>query len=134
MEPFFVKASAPRSYEKLVFLVVDDFDTMRKITINQLQQLGAECCVSAKDGKEALALLKSQHIDVVLSDWNMPVMSGLELLRAIRADEELFKLPVIMITAEVERSRVEEAIATGVTSVLLKPYSPMQLMAKVEKH
>jgi len=114
-------------------LVVDDFEAMRKVTINQLRQLGAERIESARNGAEALRLLKNQHFDVVLSDWNMPVMTGVELLQAMRADEKLFAIPFVLITAEAERKRVEEAIALGVTSMLLKPYSPKQLAQRLEK-
>jgi two-component system sensor histidine kinase/response regulator len=118
--------------KNLVFLVVDDFETMRRVTINQLRQLGAEKILIAKDGLEALRLLKSQTVHVVVSDWNMPVMNGLELLKKIRSDEKLFTLPFLMITAEAERHRVEEAVACGVTSLLLKPYSANQLRLRLE--
>lgn len=114
-------------------LVVDDFEAMRKVTSNQLRQLGVERITAAKDGAEALRYLKSQSFDLVLSDWNMPVMTGIELLKAMREDPKLFALPFVMITAEAERHKVEEAIGAGVTSMLLKPYSPKQLMQRVEK-
>lgn len=114
-------------------LVVDDFEAMRKVTINQLRQMGVERIESARNGAEALRLLKGQHFDVVLSDWNMPVMTGVELLQAMRADEKLFAIPFVLITAEAERKRVEEAVAMGVTSMLLKPYSPKQLAQRLEK-
>lgn len=117
----------------LTILVVDDFDAMRRITVNQLRQLGAENILTAKDGRDGLRILKSQPVSLVLSDWNMPVMSGLELLKAMREDPKLLGLPFIMITAEAERPRIEEAIACGVTSMVLKPFSPRQLMARVEK-
>lgn len=123
----------PSLNRPLTFLVVDDFESMRRVTSDQLRQLGAEKIMTARDGKEALRLLKSLHVDMVLSDWNMPVMSGLELLKAVRADAKLFALPFIMVTGEAERPRIEEAIACGVTSMILKPYSPAQLMARVEK-
>jgi hypothetical protein len=123
----------PTLDKSLSFLVVDDFEAMRRVTVNQLRQLGAEKIVTAKDGKEALRVLRSQAIHVVLSDWNMPVMSGLELLRVMRSDDKLFAVPFIMITAEAERHHIEEAIASGVTSMILKPYSPGQLMMRVEK-
>jgi len=114
-------------------LVVDDYEAMRKVTVNQLRQLGVDQIQSAKNGAEALRMLKGQRFDVVLSDWNMPVMTGLELLQAMRDDEALFAVPVILITAEAERSKIEEAIANGVTSMLLKPYSPKQLMLRLER-
>ncbi len=123
----------PTLDKSLSFLVVDDFESIRRVTVNQLRQLGAEKIFTARDGKEALHYLNSQHISLVLSDWNMPVMSGLELLKAVRADAKLRATPFIMITAEAERPRVEEAIACGVTSMLLKPYSPTQLVLRVEK-
>ncbi len=125
--------NVPTLDKSLCFLVVDDFEAMRRVTANQLRQLGAEKILTARDGKEALRFLRSQNVDVVLSDWNMPVMSGLDLLKEIRADGKLFTLPFIMITAEAERPRIEEAIACGVTSMILKPYSPAQLMVRVEK-
>lgn len=123
----------PTLDKKTAFLVVDDFEIMRKVTANQLRQLGAEKIFFAKDGNDALRVLKLQNIDLVLSDWNMPGMDGLELLKTIRADPHLFAMPVVMITAEAERPRVETAIANGVTSMILKPYSPSQLMARVSK-
>ena len=123
----------PTLDKKLVFLVVDDFEAMRRVTANQLRQLGAEKIVTARDGKEALRFLRNQSIDFVLSDWNMPVMSGLELLKVMRSDPKLFTIPFIMVTAEAERPHIEEAIACGVTSMLLKPYSPAQLMMRVER-
>lgn len=125
--------SLPMLSKKTVFLVVDDFEVMRKVNTNQLRQLGAETIYAAKDGAEALRLLQTRHVDVVLSDWNMPIMSGLELLQAMRADPKLRAIPLVMITAEAERERVEQAIASGVTSLLLKPYSPSQLLARVSK-
>ncbi|MES2877878.1 MAG: response regulator [Pseudomonadota bacterium] len=123
----------PTLDKALTYLVVDDFEAMRRVTANQLRQLGAEKIVTARDGREALRILRSQNVNVVLSDWNMPIMSGLELLKEIREDPKLFTLPFIMITAEAERPRIEEAIACGVTSMILKPYSPGQLMVRVEK-
>jgi two-component system, sensor histidine kinase and response regulator len=129
----FNQNSLPTLDKSMVFLVVDDFETMRKVTVNQLRQLGAEKILVAKDGSEALRVLKTQTVNMILSDWSMPVMTGLELLKAVRADEKLYTLPFVMITAEAERERVEEAINSGVTALMLKPYSPAQLMARVEK-
>ena len=115
------------------YLVVDDFDIMRKVTSNQLKSLGAENILTANDGVQALRIMRHQQVDMVLSDWNMPVMSGIELLRAVRADEKLFATPFIMITAEAERARVEMAVACGVSAMLLKPYSPNQLGSRLER-
>lgn len=118
--------------KNLVFLVVDDLETMRRVTVNQLRMLGAEKVLTAKDGMEAMRILHSQIVHVILSDWNMPVMDGLAFLQEVRKDPKLFTLPFVMITAEAERHRVEKAIAGGVTSLLLKPYSANQLRMRLE--
>ena len=115
------------------YLVVDDFDTMRRVTVNQLKLLGAVNIVTARDGMEALRMLRSQRIDMVLSDWNMPVMTGIELLKEVRADERLFTLPFVMITAEAERHHVQNAVSSGVSAMLLKPYSPNQLGQRLHR-
>ncbi|HEY4083525.1 MAG TPA: response regulator [Burkholderiaceae bacterium] len=114
-------------------LVVDDFEAMCKVTVNQLRQVGVERITTAKDGAEALRHLKSAPFDIVLSDWNMPVMTGIDLLKAMRADPQLSALPFVLITAEAERQKVAEAIASGVTSMLLKPYTSQQLLMRVER-
>ncbi|HSD36255.1 MAG TPA: response regulator [Rhodocyclaceae bacterium] len=114
-------------------LVVDDFETMCRVTAEQLRQAGVEQVVTASNGAEALQLLQGARFDIVLSDWNMAVMNGLELLRAMRADPALSALPFMLITEETERHKVREAIACGVTSLLLKPYSPLQLIARVDE-
>jgi len=114
-------------------LVVDDFEAMCKVTVNQLRDAGVERVVTAKDGAEALRHLRSAPFDIVLSDWNMPVMTGIELLKAMRADPQLAALPFVLITAEAERQKVAEAIASGVTSMLLKPYSTHEFLARVER-
>jgi two-component system sensor histidine kinase/response regulator len=115
------------------FLVVDDFEPMRKVTAEQLRKMGAQSIMMAANGAEALKLLQQQKVDMVLSDWNMPVMNGLELLKAIRADERLAALPVMMITAEAERSRIMEAVAHGVSDLLVKPYTVGNLQDRVQK-
>ncbi len=117
----------------LRFLVVDDFESMRKVTCSQLGSLGYSDVLTAKNGEQALKMLMAQPVDVVLSDWNMPVMSGLDLLKAIRADARLRNLPFIMITAEVERARIQEAIACGVSNLLVKPYSAANLATRIDR-
>ena len=124
---------ANRLDPSLVYLVVDDFDTMLQITANQLRQLGADNIVLAKDGREALKILRAQRVHAVLSDWTMPVMSGIELLRELRADNALRGLPFLMVTAEADRARVQEAIAAGVSGVLLKPYPSHQLLDRLQR-
>ena len=119
--------------KQTIFLVVDDFEPMRKVTSSQLRSMGASTIMTAGDGAEALRLLKNKRVDIVLSDWNMPVMTGLELLKKVRADEKLSHLPFIMITAEAERERISEAIANGVSDLLVKPYTSERLATRVEK-
>jgi CheY-like chemotaxis protein len=115
------------------FLIVDDFEPMRKVTASQLRALGAGNIITANNGAEALRVMQNKRVDIVLSDWNMPVMTGLELLKAVRADKKLAHLPFIMITAEAERYRIEEAIACGVDDLLVKPYTGICLAERVEK-
>lgn len=116
-----------------VFLVVDDFEPMRKVTSGQLRLMGVNTIITANDGAEALRILQNRRVDIVLSDWNMPVMTGLDLLKSVRADERLARLPFIMITAEAAREHVAEAIACGVSELLVKPYTTDRLAARVEK-
>lgn len=111
----------------LAVLVVDDIEAMRKVTAAQLSSLGIERIYSAGNGREALRVLQAHPVDVVLCDWNMPEMDGLQLLAAMRADERYAGVPFVMITAEADRSRIEEAIALGVNDLLVKPYSSGRL-------
>jgi len=104
-------------------LVVDDFETMRKVTAHQLRDAGAERVLIARDGHEALRVLESHKVDLILSDWNMPGMDGLELLRFVRRDARLRGLPFMMVTAEAARERVQQAIEAGVSTLLVKPYT-----------
>jgi hypothetical protein len=115
------------------FLVVDDMEVMRKLTLERLYSLGAVHIELAANGQAALKLLREKPFDLVLADWNMPVMSGIELLKAIRADKQLSALPVIMITAESQRVHILEAIACGVSELLLKPYTTQLLSDRVVK-
>lgn len=116
-----------------VFMVVDDFEVMRKVTSTQLRALGAEQIITANNGLDALQILQKQHVDVILSDWYMPTMSGMELLKAIRSDTKFYNLPFLMITAEAERDRVAEAISCGVSDLLVKPYTTERLRQRLEK-
>ncbi|MDD2924099.1 hybrid sensor histidine kinase/response regulator [Rhodoferax sp.] len=118
---------------QLNYLIVDDLELMRAVTVNQLRGMGFERVKVARNGAEALEMLRAAKFDAVLSDWNMPVMSGLELLRAIRADAKLAQLPFLMITAEAERQRIEEVIAAGVSALLVKPYNASSLRARLER-
>lgn len=116
-----------------VFLVVDDIEAMRKVISYQLRTLGVGQILTANNGAEALKVLRQHVVDVVLSDWNMPVVSGLELLKTLRADDTLYRIPFVMITAEAERARVQEAIAHGVSNLLVKPYTTASLADRIER-
>jgi two-component system chemotaxis response regulator CheY len=114
-------------------LVVDDFATMRKVVRNLLKQVGYEDIVEAEDGVMALKALKSQKIDVIVSDWNMPNMTGLELLKAVRADAELAKTPFLMVTAEALQDNVVAAVKAGVNNYIVKPFTAEVLNEKIKK-
>ncbi|MDD2882585.1 MAG: hybrid sensor histidine kinase/response regulator [Rhodoferax sp.] len=118
---------------ELTYLVVDDLELMRAVTINQLRSMGFEKIKSARNGAEALDMLRHAKFDAVLSDWNMPVMSGLELLKTIRADARLAKMPFLMITAEAERQRIEDVISAGVSGLLVKPYTAGSLKNRLDR-
>jgi two-component system chemotaxis response regulator CheY len=114
-------------------LVVDDFATMRKIEKNILGQLGIKNVDEADDGSTALPKLKSTKYDVVLLDWNMPNMTGLELLKAMRAEESLKNVPVIMVTAEALKDNVVAAAQAGVNDYVVKPFNASTLEEKLKK-
>ena len=115
-------------------LVVDDFESMRKLVIKNLNQMGYAHIVQAANGQEAMRMLESNPaIQIVLTDWNMPVMNGLDLLKAIRAHPKFNRLPILMITAEVARHQVQEAAEAGVSDFLVKPFTVGGLQAKFDK-
>jgi len=114
-------------------LVVDDFSTMRRIIKNLLRDLGFNNTQEADDGKTALPLLKNGNFDFVITDWNMPGMTGLELLKAIRADENLKSIPVLMVTAEAKRDQIVDAAQSGVNGYIIKPFTAATLKEKIEK-
>lgn len=117
----------------LRFLVVDDYSTMRRIIKNLLQGLGFSNITEAENGNMALPILKAGNIDFVITDWNMPEMPGLDLLKAIRADEQLKKLPVLMVTAEAKREQIVEAAQAGVSGYVVKPFTAEVLKQKLDK-
>jgi two-component system chemotaxis response regulator CheY len=119
--------------KSIKILVVDDFATMRKVIRNLLKQSGYENLVEAEDGVNALKILKSQKIDFIVSDWNMPNMSGLELLKAVRADEDLKDLPFLMVTAEALQENVVAAVKAGVSNYIVKPFTSETLDEKIKK-
>jgi two-component system chemotaxis response regulator CheY len=115
------------------FLVVDDFSTMRRIVRNLLKELGYTNVEEAEDGAAALQMLRGDRFDFVVSDWNMPNMTGLQLLQAIRADETLKSLPVLMITAEAKKENIIEAARSGANGYIVKPFTAATLDEKLAK-
>jgi len=114
-------------------LVVDDFSTMRRIIKNLLRDLEFTNIVEADDGKTALPILKAGGIDFLVTDWNMPGMTGIDLLKAVRADPELLDTPVLMVTAEAKREQIIMAAQAGVNGYVIKPFTAATLKEKIEK-
>jgi two-component system chemotaxis response regulator CheY len=119
--------------KKMKILVVDDFATMRKVIRNLLKRSGYENITEAEDGVAAMNVLKSTKIDFVISDWNMPNMTGIELLRAVRSDNELCAMPFLMVTAESLKDNVVEAVKAGVSNYIVKPFTAEVLGEKIDK-
>ena len=119
--------------ENTRFLVVDDFSTMRRIVRNLLKELGFTNVQEAEDGVEALLKLRADEFDFVVSDWNMPNMTGIELLRNIRADAKLKHLPVLMVTAEAKKENIIEAAQAGASGYVVKPFTAATLDEKLKK-
>lgn len=119
--------------KNIKILIVDDFATMRKVVRNLLKQTGYENIVEAEDGIIALRTLKTQKIDFIISDWNMPNMTGIDLLRAVRADNELTKTPFLMVTAEALQDNVVTAVKAGVNNYIVKPFTAEVLNEKISK-
>ena len=117
----------------LKFLVVDDFSTMRRIVRNLLKELGFTNVDEAEDGVVALQKLKSGTFDFIVSDWNMPNMTGIELLRAVRGDAALKHLPVLMVTAEAKKENIVEAAQAGANGYIVKPFTAATLDEKLNK-
>lgn len=114
-------------------LIVDDFATMRRILKNILKQLGFSNVTEADDGTTALELLKTSSFDLVISDWNMPKMTGLDLLKQMRAMPETKTLPFLMVTAEAQKQNVIEAVQAGVSNYVVKPFTADQISEKLKK-
>ncbi|QBM17507.1 chemotaxis protein CheY [Marinobacter sp. JH2] len=114
-------------------LIVDDFSTMRRIIKNLLRDLGFTNTDEADDGNTALPMLKNGQYDFLVTDWNMPGMSGFDLLKAVRADENLKNLPVLMVTAEAKRDQIVAAAQAGVNGYVVKPFTAAVLKEKIEK-
>ncbi len=113
-------------------LVVDDFVTMRRITKKLLRELGYDNLEEADDGLTALPVLKAGQFDFLITDWNMPGMAGIDLLRAVRADPDLSELPVLMVTSEARRDQIMLAENAGVNGYIVKPFTRQTLRDKIE--
>lgn len=114
-------------------LVVDDFSTMRRIIKNLLRDLGFTNVEEADDGKTALPILKQGRIEFLITDWNMPGMTGIDLLKEVRADPALAHTPVLMVTAEAKREQIIAAAQAGVNGYVIKPFTAVVLKEKIEK-
>lgn len=118
---------------KLKILVVDDFATMRRVVMGLLKELGYVLFDQAEDGQKAFDLLESGEFDFIVSDWNMPVMSGIELLRKVRSDVRFKDMPFLLITAEAKRSQIFEAAEAGTDGYIVKPFTAATLLEKMNK-
>ncbi len=114
-------------------LIVDDFSTMRRIVRNVLRQLGFNNVVEADDGTTAWEVLQREKIEFIVSDWNMPQMTGIELLRKVRADEKLCDTPFLMVTAEAQQENILEAVQAKVSNYIVKPFTADTLKQKIDK-
>jgi len=121
------------AYKDLVAMVVDDFSTMRRIVRKILKDLQFRDIIEAENGLAALRLLESNKVDLIVSDWNMPTMTGLELLKRVRADERLKGVPFLMVTAEAQKENIIEALQAKVSNYVVKPFSPAVFAEKLAK-
>ena len=114
-------------------LVVDDFSTMRRIVKNTLRQIGFTNIEEAEDGQKAYDRLSTEKFDFVVSDWNMPNMTGIDLLRKVRATPQIKDIPFLMVTAEAKQENIVEAIKAGVSNYIVKPFTVATLDEKIKK-
>ncbi|HLG55849.1 MAG TPA: response regulator [Vicinamibacterales bacterium] len=114
------------------FLIVDDSSTMRRIIINTLNKLGHQDVYEAGNGKEGLERLTAGPIDMIITDWNMPEMSGIEFIRAVRATAAVKDVPVLMVTTNAAKDDIVEALKAGVNSYVVKPFTPDTMKEKIE--
>jgi two-component system, chemotaxis family, chemotaxis protein CheY len=121
------------AYKDMTVLVVDDFSTMRRIVRNVLRELQFRNIVEADDGTSAVEVLRSQKIDLIISDWNMPKMTGLELLKFVRADQKIKDTPFLMVTAEAQKENIIEAVKAKVSNYIIKPFTAVTLAEKLAK-
>lgn len=121
------------AYKDMKVLVVDDFATMRRIVKNILRELDFKDIVEAENGAAAVKILESQDIDLIVSDWNMPKMTGLDLLKWVRANEKTKNLPFLMVTAEAQKENVVEAVKAKVSNYIVKPFTAAVMAEKLAK-
>ncbi len=121
------------AYKDMTVLVVDDFLTMRRIVRKILRDLDFENILEAEDGSAALDVLKANKIDLIVSDWNMPKMTGLELLKHVRSDESTKDIPFLMVTAEAQKENIVEAVKAKVSNYIVKPFTAATLEEKLAK-
>jgi len=114
-------------------LIVDDFSTMRRIIKNLLRDLGFNNTQEADDGQTAWPMLQTGNFDFLVTDWNMPVMTGIELLEKVRADADLKSLPVLLVTAEAKKEQIVQAAQAGVNGYVVKPFTAITLKEKIDK-
>ena len=114
-------------------MIVDDFATMRRILRNILKQIGFKNIIEADDGKHALKELKKEKVDLIMCDWNMPEMPGIELLKTVRSDDELKEIPFVMVTAEAQKDNILEAVKSGVSNYVVKPFTAETITEKLTK-
>lgn len=114
------------------FLVVDDSSTMRRIIVNTLSKLGHRDVVEASNGREGMERVGSGQVDVVITDWNMPEMNGIEFVRSLRLSERTAKLPVLMVTTNAAQDDIVEALRAGVTNYVVKPFTTDTIKEKIE--
>jgi len=119
--------------KNLKILIVDDYSTMRRIVKNLLNDLGFTNTTEADDGRSAWPMLQNGDFDFVVTDWNMPGMTGIDLLKAIRGEPRLAKLPVLMVTAEAQRDQIIAAAQAGVNGYIIKPFTAVTLKEKIDK-
>jgi len=119
--------------KEMRILVVDDFSTMRRIIKNILRQLGFNNIIEADDGSSAWETLNKDKIDFIISDWNMPKMPGIELLRKVRSSEEFVNMPFLMVTAEAQQENIIEAVQAKVSNYIVKPFTAETLGQKIDK-
>ena len=121
------------AYKDLTVLVVDDFSTMRRIVRNILRELDFKDILEADDGSSAVEILKTHKVDLIVSDWNMPKMTGLDLLKFVRSNESTKDLPFLMVTAEAQKENIVEAVKAKVSNYIIKPFTAITLSEKLAK-